>query len=95
MEINQRLAENVQRLRKEAGISQLQLSENAEITIGMLGDIEYGRANSKLATLSKVAEALSIPPCNLFERYEGESEQPYLLSLLMHHLDLLKDTDDN
>ncbi len=43
MEIRQILAENVSKLRKKSGISQLQFSLNADITTGMLSDMEHGR----------------------------------------------------
>ncbi len=86
MEMKRTVASNVLRLRKNKNLSQLTLSCTAHITTGMLGDIEHARANFKLKTLDKIADALEISVCNLFERYEQEAEQPYLLALLAHQI---------
>lgn len=76
MEIYQIVAQNVIRLRKALGLSQLKLATQAEITTGMLLDIEHARGNPNLATLSKLADALDVPLYILFDEAEKQAFPP-------------------
>ncbi len=60
----------------EKGMSQLELATQADITPGMVVDLEYGRANPKMKTLNKIAGVLDVPFYALFD--EANSQYPYL-----------------
>lgn len=72
--LNQVVAANILRLREKAGLSQLALALNAEITPSALFEIEHTCGNPRLNTLSKIARALGIPLHRLFEECESPSE---------------------
>ncbi len=81
--LNQIVAKNILRLREKAGLSQLALALNAEITPNALFEIEHTCGNPRLNTLSKIAHALGVPLHRLFEEYESPSEM--LASLVQEH----------
>ena len=87
MEIKKILAKSIRRLRLEKGMSQLELATQADITPGMVMDLEYGRANPKMKTLNKIAGVLDVPFSALFD--EENSQYPYLGELLYRQLELL------
>ena len=72
--LNQIVAKNILRLREKAGLSQLVLALNAEITPNALFEIEHTCGNPRLNTLSKIARALGVPLHHLFEECESPSE---------------------
>lgn len=77
--LNQVVAANILRLREKAGLSQLALALNAEITPNVLFEIEHTCGNPRLNTLSKIARALGLPLHRLFEECESPSESLALL----------------
>lgn len=56
---------NVQRLRRERGLSQEQLSFLAQRTRAYISGVEAGRRNATLETLATLAEALGVEPYEL------------------------------
>jgi len=64
--------ENLKAIRKSKGLSQLMLSELADLSPGMVGDIETGRRNPTLTTIEKLALALNVPVQQLF--YDAQAE---------------------
>ena len=54
------LGHRLRELRKKRGLTQEQLSEKASMDVKYLGNIERGKENPTLATLEKLAEALSV-----------------------------------
>jgi transcriptional regulator with XRE-family HTH domain len=56
---------NVQRLRRERGLSQEQLSFLARRTRAYISGVEAGRRNATLETLATLAEALGVEPYEL------------------------------
>jgi transcriptional regulator with XRE-family HTH domain len=59
---------NVQRLRRERGISQEELSFRTSCTRGYLSGIENGRRNPSLGVLAVIAEALGADIQELFAK---------------------------
>jgi transcriptional regulator with XRE-family HTH domain len=58
---------NVRRLRREAGLSQTALAEKSGVSRRMLVAIEAGETNVSLATLDRVADALSVAFSDLIQ----------------------------
>ncbi len=52
--------EEVKARRKQLGISQLDLSEFAEISLATVKDVERGQANPSLATMEKINLVLGL-----------------------------------
>ncbi len=76
---NMRLAhdifiENLKRIRTKKGLSQAKLAEEADLSAGLIGDIETGRTNPTLTTIEKIALALHVPVHQLF--YDSTEELP-------------------
>jgi len=61
---------NIRKAREIKGLSQFQLSVDAEIPKSQVGRIERAEINTTLATLSKIANALGINFLDLFEGLE-------------------------
>ena len=61
------LAANVRQLRQDAGLSQQELAEAAEIRQALISEIERGGANPTLESLVKLAEALKVDLSKLFD----------------------------
>ncbi len=59
-EMFKKVGKNIARLRKKKGMSQSELSANANIEKGTLGHIEIGTRNPTIKTLFKIAKALSV-----------------------------------
>lgn len=56
------VGENVRRLRIERGMTQEQLSFEAEIDLTYVGGIERGRRNPSLIVMVRLATALDVDP---------------------------------
>ena len=66
--------ENLKFIRKAKGFSQLMLAEFADLSPGLIGDIEAGRRNPTLTTIEKIALALDVPVHQLF--YDTHEDLP-------------------
>lgn len=53
----------LKRLRERLGLSQKELAERAGVSYGLIGQIESGRTQSSVTTLSLLANALGVSPC--------------------------------
>jgi len=60
LSISQRLAENVQRLRKEKGWSQSRLGIEAQLHHNQISSIERARSNIRIDIAEKLALALGV-----------------------------------
>jgi transcriptional regulator with XRE-family HTH domain len=58
---------NLALLRKEAGMTQIELEEKAELSEATIGRTERGASNPTLSTLIAIAKALGIPAKNLLD----------------------------
>ena len=61
------VAGRVRELRRARRLSQRQLAARAGLSGQFIADIEQGRGNASLASLSKVAEALDVAPTDLLQ----------------------------
>lgn len=57
----QRLGKNLKRIRAGKGISQGDIVKASGIDKAMISNIENGKTNPTLATIAKLAKALSVP----------------------------------
>jgi len=67
--LNQVVASNLRRLRKELGISQEELAEKCGLHRTYIGAIERSERNITLQTLEKLAESLGVSPHDLLKNY--------------------------
>ncbi|MCH4551994.1 helix-turn-helix domain-containing protein [Aestuariibaculum lutulentum] len=58
---------NLRKLRKEAGLSQENLANDADIPLSQIGRIERGEVNTTISTVHVLAEALKIEITDLFK----------------------------
>ncbi len=79
-----RLGQAVRRLREQRNLSMKRLAEQAKVSESFISQVERGVANPSVASLRRIAGALSIPVATLFEGPTGEhrvvraSERPRL-----------------
>lgn len=66
--------ENLKAIRTERGLTQVGLSELADLSPSIIGDIETGRRNPTLTTIEKIALALNVPVHQLF--YDTQEDLP-------------------
>ena len=60
------LGENIAFIRKEKGLSQIQLADEMDMERSNLRRIEAGRTNLTVATIYRICKALDIKPEELF-----------------------------
>jgi transcriptional regulator with XRE-family HTH domain len=65
------IAQTVQRLREEQGLSQPQLADLAHITLRALRNVETGNT-ARPRTIERIARALGLTPMALYERAAAE-----------------------
>jgi len=58
--------ERLKELREKHSLSQVRLSELAGMNRNYVGDVERGKRNPCLGNIVKLAEALGVPPSELF-----------------------------
>lgn len=66
------IAGNVKTERKQHGISQEQLAEQAEVSVDTIKSIESGRRAMSLDTYIRIVQALDVPPLALLGRRNQE-----------------------
>lgn len=65
-----KFGERIRHLRKERHISQEELAERCQLHRTYIGGIERGERNVALLNILKIAHALDVSLCNLFEEIE-------------------------
>jgi DNA-binding XRE family transcriptional regulator len=65
-ETKEKLARNVQRLRKRSGLSQEELAEKIKISRTHMGHIEQSRRSPSLKVLTKIANVFRVKVSDLF-----------------------------
>ena len=65
-DIKKLFGQNLKYLRNRKNLSQLQLADKADVTFNFINDIENGKKWISPATLSKLCNALEIPPYQFF-----------------------------
>jgi transcriptional regulator with XRE-family HTH domain len=68
MDVRERVGLNLQRLRREKGLSQEELADRAQIHQTYLSGVERGRRNPTIIVLQRIAEALGADIADLVER---------------------------
>lgn len=66
MEVMKAVGKKIRQLRKESGMSQFQLSIDADLTKNQIGRIERAERNTSLVALNRIAKAFKIPLHELF-----------------------------
>lgn len=66
-DLQNRLVKNLKKIRKEQKLTQETLAEKAGLSAQIINDIEGGRRWPRLATLSKITDALDIDVIKLFQ----------------------------
>lgn len=62
----------VRRARTRLGLSVAQLAERAEVSMGLISQIERGQGNPALGTLVRLADGLGLPVSRLFRQAEAD-----------------------
>ena len=65
--------ENIRKIRKEKGLTQRELGELCGMADSAIRRYESGRANPKIETLQKIANALNVP---IYELAEFDAPMP-------------------
>ena len=73
-EIKSIFTSNIKKYRSLTGMTQMQLAEAADISVGFLCDLESGKKWGTLETMSKLANALHVKPYQLLMP-ENEKDQ--------------------
>ena len=88
---------NLQRLRKDAGMSQKSLATKAGITHNFVNDLENGKKGASDVTISKLSEALNAEPLQFYinpTQWENAEKQHLLAMLESLNANLNKAFDD-
>lgn len=64
-EIKKIFTSNIKKYRALNGLTQMQLAEEADISVGFLCDLESGKKWGTLETMAKLAKALHVKPYQL------------------------------
>ncbi len=64
--IYEKVGDNIKKIRKKAGLKQLDLAVSAKMDLTTISEIENGTRNPSLKTLYKISLALKVPPKELF-----------------------------
>lgn len=66
-QVREKLKHNIKICRKKLGLTQVELSIQADVSSYYISDIEIGRGNPSLDTLCKIANALKVEPYELLK----------------------------
>lgn len=72
-EIKKIFTSNIKKYRTLNGLTQMQLAEDADISVGFLCDLESGKKWGTLETMAKLAKALHIKPYQLLMSEEDKN----------------------
>ena len=72
MDVRARVGLNVQRARRERGLSQEELAHRAAVHQTYLSGVERGTRNPTIVVLDRIARALDLDPAELMRRRDGE-----------------------
>lgn len=66
------IGENIQRIRKEKGLTQKQLGERLNMTQSAIGQFENDKTSPKIGTIDKIASALGVNIVDIMEQFTIE-----------------------
>lgn len=67
MSVQRRLSSNLQRIRREKGLSQEELAHRARVHQAYLSGLENGRRNPSIKIIERIADALGVDVVDLFK----------------------------
>lgn len=73
VEIKKIFTENIRKYRNLTGMTQQELAEEADISVGFLCDLESGKKWGTLETMAKISKALRIKPYQLLLPEENKN----------------------
>ena len=76
-EIKQIYTSNIRKYRKLNGMTQMQLAEAADLSVGFLCDLESGKKYGTLETMVKLSNALKIMPYQLLLPEESNNQSTH------------------
>lgn len=65
MEAQDQLGANIRRIRRDAGLSQMELSDRCGLHFSEISRLERGRRDAQLSTIVKLARGLGVSPAEL------------------------------
>ncbi|MCD1266699.1 transcriptional regulator [Shinella sumterensis] len=68
MDVRVRVSRNIQRLRREKGLSQEDVAHAADVHQTYLSGVEGGKRNPSIDVLSRIAKALGVDISELFHK---------------------------
>ncbi len=68
MNLRDRVALNIQDLRRNRGFSQEELAHRADVSRGHMGKVENAKFAASLDLLERIARALKVDPAELFAK---------------------------
>lgn len=86
------MGKNIRRISREKGLSQLQLSSKANVSVAFINAIENAQKWVSDNTLEKICEALEVKPYELFLTEDIEDEE--LKMIANNHEKLITDIKD-
>lgn len=68
MDVRSRVGTNLQKLRRDRGVTQEELAHKAQVHQTYLSGVESGKRNPSIGVLERIAEALGVDISLMFER---------------------------
>ena len=65
MQAQDQLGANIRRIRRDAGLSQMELSDRCGLHFSEISRLERGRRDAQLSTIVKLARGLGVSPAEL------------------------------
>jgi transcriptional regulator with XRE-family HTH domain len=72
MDVRKRVGINLQRLRRDKGLSQEELAHSADVHQTYLSGVEGGKRNPSIGVLERIVEALGVDIEELFRRRRAD-----------------------
>ncbi|WP_264737275.1 helix-turn-helix domain-containing protein [Cytobacillus firmus] len=86
------IGKNIKKFRKQAGLTQVELANKANISRSYLGDVENERYNVSLEVLGKIANALNIDMSSLIKGNESfVSDTPAVYKIALEKDEVIKE----
>jgi transcriptional regulator with XRE-family HTH domain len=70
MDLKEAMAVNLRRIRHEKNLTQEDLAEQAGLSMRYVGAIERGKVSASVTVLGRIADALSVDPCELLHKFK-------------------------
>lgn len=84
------IGQKIRSLREQFGVTQAEVAERAEVSPGLVGQIEQGKIQPSLRTIERIAEALGTTPCFLIT--DSDHAEAVLMAMPPETRELLLDS---